>query len=84
MLFGLVWIDQNYENSTESRSFYIKIAYNILPTKNRERPALPIVVYKVPKNWFSKFHGEMDIRQVHQGFYSFLDKIFTTFVLFSK
>ena len=55
-----------------------------MPTKNRERPALPIVVHKVPKNWFSKFHGEMDIRQVHQGFYSFLDKILITFVLFSK
>ena len=41
MLFGLVWIDQNYENTTESRSFYMKIGYDILPTKGKERPALP-------------------------------------------
>ena len=41
MLFSLVWIDQNYENSTESRSFYRKTAYNILPMKGKESPALP-------------------------------------------
>ena len=74
MLFGLVWIDQNYENSTESRSFYMKIAYNILPTKGKERPALPSdgsgawkLVTQNPKK-------EMDMRQVHKGFSSFIEK----------
>ena len=59
ILFGLVWIDQNYENTTESRSFYMKIGYDILPTKGKERPALPSdgsgawkLVYKIPrKKW---------------------------------
>ena len=63
MLFSLVWIDQNYENSTESRSFYMKIAYNILPMKGKERPALPSGGTGA-ENWFLIFHGEMDIRQL--------------------